>query len=237
LKLLFIENQPLQSFYKFWKFLPTAYKKGFIFSLLFRYFNICSSYQIFHAELEKFKKLLLQNGYTKFFIDRCVKTFLDKMISLPLKVQTPTVSKLLIPIVLPYTGNHAIQIRQNYTNCFPRLFLKYNYVWFLNQYAVCLIFSISKTVFLLIWNLMSCINLSVNAVKHCIWAKHADIYTHESPSIAEFRLWLAILFRVFLNLVFRIILEKPVIQLNQVILKLLLQLILTIIFLKFAVLV
>ena len=35
------------------------------------------------------------------------------MISPPLKVQTPTVSKLLIPIVLPYTGNHAIQIRQH----------------------------------------------------------------------------------------------------------------------------
>jgi hypothetical protein len=99
-------------FTNFESFLPIAYKKGFIFSLLFRYFNICFSYQIFHAELEKFKKLLLQNGYPKFFIDRCIKTFLDKMISPPLKVQTPTVSKLLIPIVLPYTGNHAIQICQ-----------------------------------------------------------------------------------------------------------------------------
>jgi hypothetical protein len=55
--------------------------------------------------------LILQNGYPKFFIGRCVKTFLGKMISPPPKVQTPTVSKLLIPIVLPYTGNHAIQIR------------------------------------------------------------------------------------------------------------------------------
>jgi hypothetical protein len=69
----------LQTFYIY-----VSFGKG-IFSLLFRYFNICSSYQIFHAE--KFKKLLLQNGYPKFFIDRCVKTFLDKMISPPLKVQ------------------------------------------------------------------------------------------------------------------------------------------------------
>jgi hypothetical protein len=94
-------------FTNFESFLPTAYKKGFIFSFLFRYFNICSSYQIFQAELEKFKKLLLQNGYPKFFIDRCVKTFLDTIISPPPKVQTPTVSKFLIPLVLPYTGNHA----------------------------------------------------------------------------------------------------------------------------------
>jgi hypothetical protein len=103
-------------------------KKGFIFSLLFRYFNRCSSYQFFHAELEKFKKLLLQNGYPKFFIDRCVKTFLDKMISPPLKVQTPTVSKLLIPIVLPYTGNHGIQIRQQlhklFSSAFPQVQLR-----------------------------------------------------------------------------------------------------------------
>ena len=44
-------------FTNFENFLPISYKKGFIFSLLFRYFNICSSYQIFHAELDKFKKL------------------------------------------------------------------------------------------------------------------------------------------------------------------------------------
>jgi hypothetical protein len=37
--------------------------------------------------------LILQNGYPKFFIGRCIKTFLDKMISPPPKVQTPTVSK------------------------------------------------------------------------------------------------------------------------------------------------
>jgi hypothetical protein len=85
LKLTVVYRKPTFTglFTNFVSFLPTAYKKGFVFSLLFRYFNICSSYQIFHVELEKFKKLLLQNGYPKFFIDRCVKTFLDKMISPP----------------------------------------------------------------------------------------------------------------------------------------------------------
>jgi hypothetical protein len=86
----------------FERFLLTAgLQKRFHFLSLVSLLVFCSSYQIFHAELEKFKKLLLQNGYPKFFIDRCVKTFLDKMISPPLKVQTPTVSKLLIPIVFP----------------------------------------------------------------------------------------------------------------------------------------
>jgi hypothetical protein len=156
-----------------------AHTYCFSLDILFRYFSICSSYQIFHAELEKFEKLLLQNGYPKVFMDRCIKMFLDKMISPPPKVQTPTVSKLLIPIVLPYMGNHAkFRSVNNYRNWFPQLILIYKFVWFLNHYAVCLIFSISKIVFLLIWDLMWCISLSVNAVMHCIWAKHVDIYTH-----------------------------------------------------------
>jgi hypothetical protein len=47
------------------------------------------------------------------------------MISPPLKVQTPTVSKFLIPIVLPYTENHAIEIRQQlhklFSSAFPQV--------------------------------------------------------------------------------------------------------------------
>ena len=34
---------------------------------------------------------------------------------------------------------------------------------------------------------MLCINLRVNAVTHCIEAKHADIYIQDSLNIAEFR--------------------------------------------------
>jgi hypothetical protein len=42
---------------------------------------------------------------------------LGKMISPPPKVQTTTVLKLLIPIVLPYMGNHAkSRPVNNYTN-------------------------------------------------------------------------------------------------------------------------
>ena len=47
------------------------------------------------------------------------------MISPPPKLLTPTVSKLLVPIVLPYTGNHAIQIRQQLnkliSSAYPRI--------------------------------------------------------------------------------------------------------------------
>jgi hypothetical protein len=64
----------------------------------------------------------------KSFIDRCIKTFLDKTIPSIPKVPTLTVSKLLIPVVLPYTGNHAIQIRQQlnklFSSAYPHIQLR-----------------------------------------------------------------------------------------------------------------
>ena len=56
-------------FTNFESFLRIIYKKGVIFTLLFRHFNICSSYRIFQEELSKFKGFLLQNGYPEQFLD------------------------------------------------------------------------------------------------------------------------------------------------------------------------
>ena len=114
-------------FTNFESFLPTAHKKGFILSLFFRYFSICSSYQIFHAELEKFKKLLLQNGYPKFFMHRCVKRFLDKLFLHLLKFKRLRFPNNLFRLFYLIRGIMLFRSVNNYTNCFPRLILKYNY--------------------------------------------------------------------------------------------------------------
>ena len=39
-------------FTNFDSFIPMLYKKGLLFSLISRYFNICSSYVFFHSEME-----------------------------------------------------------------------------------------------------------------------------------------------------------------------------------------
>ena len=58
-------------FTNFDSFIPISYKK-----VLFRYFNISSSYAIFHAEDEKFKKIIMiLTGYRKNFFDRIVRSF------------------------------------------------------------------------------------------------------------------------------------------------------------------
>ena len=66
-------------FTNFDSFIPMLCKKGLLFSLIFRYFNICSSYVFFNSEMEKFKKTFSLNGYPATLVDSCIKSFLDKM--------------------------------------------------------------------------------------------------------------------------------------------------------------
>ena len=39
---------------------------------------LCSSYQLFHEELEKIKQIFTRNGFTKNFLDNCIKRFLNR---------------------------------------------------------------------------------------------------------------------------------------------------------------
>ena len=49
--------------------IPMMYKKCLLFSLISRYFNICSSYISFQCEMANFKKTFSSNGYPKALID------------------------------------------------------------------------------------------------------------------------------------------------------------------------
>jgi hypothetical protein len=66
-------------FTNFHSFTPPQFKRGLMYSLLHRFFNICSKYENFHAQIEFFRKFLLnQNDYPTRLFDRCVRLFLDK---------------------------------------------------------------------------------------------------------------------------------------------------------------
>ena len=65
-------------FTNFKSFIPTVYKFGLVYTLLRRCFNITSSYEIFHNEINALKQILKLNGYPTQFIDRCIKQFLQK---------------------------------------------------------------------------------------------------------------------------------------------------------------
>ena len=90
-------------------FVPMPFKFGMIFTIIHRCFQLCSNYNKFHLELEKVKNIFKKNGYPISFIDRCIKTFLDKLHT-P-KIVVTTVEKKNLLIVLPYLGFISDQIR------------------------------------------------------------------------------------------------------------------------------
>ena len=56
--------------------LPNMYKKGLIDTLLYRAYNICSSYASFDQEISYLKAVWQKNSFPLFFIDKCVQKFL-----------------------------------------------------------------------------------------------------------------------------------------------------------------
>ena len=99
-------------------FIPSVYKFGLLSTLLFRYFSICSSYALFHLEVIEFKKIFLKNCYPSKLIDRCIKTFLDKIFCI--KPKRCTVPKKEYFIFLPYLGTLSGKIQKQIRNLFQQ---------------------------------------------------------------------------------------------------------------------
>ena len=106
-------------------FIPSVYKFGLLSTLLFRYFSICSSYALFHLEVIEFIKIFLKNCYPSKLIDRCIKTFLDKIFCI--KPKRCTVPKKEYFIVLPYLGTLSGKIQKQIRNLFQQSILGVRY--------------------------------------------------------------------------------------------------------------
>ena len=84
----------------FKSFISETYKIGLFKSLLFRCFSLCSDFIKFHHEIDKLKSILYKNNYPRDLIDKCIKEFLDKILTPKLVVSTVTKKNLII--ALPY---------------------------------------------------------------------------------------------------------------------------------------
>ena len=89
-------------------FIPETYKTGLIKSLLFRCFNLCWDFVKLHHEINILKGILYKNSYPRDFVDKCIKQFLDRVLTW--KVVVSTVPKKDLIIVLPYLGKLLLQI-------------------------------------------------------------------------------------------------------------------------------
>ncbi len=68
-------------------FIPHGYKIGLVPTLLHRAFCICSSWSLFHIEVEKLRLILHRN-----FIDKCIERFLNSVF----KPRTVTIELLYL---------------------------------------------------------------------------------------------------------------------------------------------
>ena len=73
----------------------------------------------FHQEICKIKDIFIKNGYSKRFLDKCVKTFLNKVFILKRIIQTA--EKKQVTIVLPYMGMILIELKVELHKTFKQL--------------------------------------------------------------------------------------------------------------------
>ena len=104
----------------FKSFVPLLYKKGLIFCLVFRIYNICSDWNRIHEEIKKLKCLLLKNKYPISFINFCIRFCLNKLIVGQTTVST--VPKKEFSICLPFLGKETLVVKNKLLKLFSSLF-------------------------------------------------------------------------------------------------------------------
>ena len=98
-------------FTNFHCFNPLAYKHSLVFCLLHQIFNICSSNENSHIQLEIVRKLFSLNGFPSHMSDHLGRRFLNNVFE-P-KPTIHTFPKKIIYFCLPFTGSHAISLNSH----------------------------------------------------------------------------------------------------------------------------
>ena len=93
-------------------FLPTIYKSGLVSTLLYRCYQICTSWTQINVEIKTIKSFMLKNGYPENMLDRVIYKFLDKMHTKRIGRSTSTEqqSKQQFQLVLPHLGKFTKQL-------------------------------------------------------------------------------------------------------------------------------
>ena len=100
-------------------YMPLSYKFSLVSTIIFRSFTICSDMPKFHQEICKIKDIFIKNGYSERFLDKCVKTFLNKVF-IPKRI-IQTAEKKQVTIVLPYMGMILIELKVELHKTFKQL--------------------------------------------------------------------------------------------------------------------
>lgn len=94
---------------KFNSNIPIQYKKNLICTLVTRAFNICSSFQNIHLELDKLRHTLKANGFPLNFTDTYIGKQLEKLMNPPPIITT--VNKVSVHFIFPFLGSHSFGLK------------------------------------------------------------------------------------------------------------------------------
>ena len=107
---------------------PDKYKTNLISVLIFRAFQICSSYVRFHQEITRIKDILCKNRFPKTLINRIIKSFLDKKYETKTKEKVPENEKDVVIFCMLYLGHYSLQVKTKLNKlvkrCYPDIDFK-----------------------------------------------------------------------------------------------------------------
>ena len=99
-------------FTHFLSFTPFKYKIGLIRTLFDRAYKICSSWSLFHIEIENIVRMLSMNGYSRNFTYSIINKELDKRMNNEEKPVYEGPEGLKIYIKLPYIGDMSYKVNE-----------------------------------------------------------------------------------------------------------------------------
>ena len=111
-------------------FAPFIYKINLIKTLIFRSYSLSSNYFNVHLDFEKVKNFLLLNGFKSSLINKCIKSFLEKLHNSP-KLPIHTARKHTVFIKLPFHGEESFKIRRHLNQLISKFYpqIKLNVVF------------------------------------------------------------------------------------------------------------
>ena len=80
---------------------------------------VCSDYGRFHEEVSKLKIIWQKNGFPLFFIDRCIKKFLDKLFVKKATENSQQKKEVIFPMV--FLGKITLQVKKKLQSSFKEL--------------------------------------------------------------------------------------------------------------------
>ena len=94
---------------------PISCRRGLVGALIFRCFEICSSCEGLHSEIDCLKEIFKRGGCASGFVRLCVKKFFDKLYITKKNYQTVEKKQLLI--ILPFLGHLSFETRNRLNSC------------------------------------------------------------------------------------------------------------------------